>query len=843
MIVMEITAAGLSSAEAERRLREEGYNEFPSERGRGLLSIAMEVLKEPMISLLIACGGIYLLLGDRREALILIFFVLVVISITLYQERRAEGALDALRALSSPRALVIRDGVPVRIPGREVVRGDLIVLEEGDRVPADAAVISCTSLMVDESILTGESMPVRKVSCEDQEYPEVMPPGGDGLPFIYSGTLVVQGRGLARVVATGSRTLMGRIGASLKSIELEESRLKIETRSIVRRLTIFGLALSTVLLIAYALETGDLLGGLLAGITLTMAILPEEFPVVLTIFLALGAWRLSRINVLTRNLSAIETLGSVTVLCTDKTGTVTLNRMRVRKIFARGRIHDVDGVLPEEVHDVVEFGILAGRRDPFNPMEIALQELGRRELNGTEHIHDDWTFVQEYPLTDDILAMSMVWMRGGEYVIAAKGAPESIFDLCHLEREEAEELSKVVERMAEDGLRVLGVARAAISESELPDGQHGFDFQFLGLLGFSDTIRPGVPDAVNECQRAGVRVMLITGDHPITAASVASAINLHPGSVLTGPEIESMSDEELSERLKDANVFARMVPEQKLRLVELLKRDGEVVAMTGDGVNDAPALKSAHIGIAMGSRGTDVARESADIVLLDDDFSSIVRAVRLGRRIFDNIRKATAYILAIHVPIAGMSILPVALGQPLLLLPVHIAFLELIIDPACSIAFEAEAEERDVMSRPPMDPKASLFSSSVIGLGALQGTSILAVLSALYLTSIERSMNEARALIFTTLVLANLFLILTNRSWSQTILQSMRVRNSALWMIFGGTLSLLSMILYIPSLRGMFHFGFLHPNDIAMCIALASASVLWFEAWKLIFRRGRACLA
>lgn len=837
---MQVAAFGLSSAEAERRLLEEGYNELPSERRRGILSTTMEVLREPMISLLMACGCIYLLLGDHREALVLIFFVIVVISITLYQERRAEGALDALRALSSPRALVIRDDMPMRIPGREVVRGDLIVLEEGDRVPADAAVISCTSLIVDESILTGESVPVVKNSCEDLEYQEVMPPGGDGLPFVYSGTLVVQGRGLARVVATGPRTLMGRIGASLRSIELEESRLKSETRLMVRRLTLFGLALSTILLIAYALETGDLLRGLLAGITLTMAILPEEFPVVLTIFLALGAWRLSRINVLTRNLPAIETLGSVTVLCTDKTGTVTLNRMRVRKIFARGKIYDVDGMLPEEAHDVVEFGILAGRRDPFNPMEIALQELGRRELNGTEHIHDDWTFVQEYPLTDEILAMSMVWMRGDEYVIAAKGAPESIFDLCHLDREQVEELNDVVERMAEDGLRVLGVARAAIPESELPDGQHGFDFQFLGLLGFSDTLRPGVPDAVNECQRAGVRVMLITGDHPITAASIASAINLPPGSVLTGPEIESMGDDELSTRLRDANVFARMVPEQKLRLVELLKKEGEIVAMTGDGVNDAPALKSAHIGIAMGSRGTDVARESADIVLLDDDFSSIVKAIRLGRRIFDNIRKATAYILAIHVPIAGMSILPVALGQPLLLLPIHIAFLELIIDPACSIAFEAEAEERDIMSRPPMDPNAPLFSTSVLGLGALQGISILGALSAMYIMSSGRDMDEARALIFTTLVLANLFLILTNRSWSQTILQNMRTRNSALWMIVGGALLLLLMILYIPSLREMFHFGYLHPDDIMICLALASASVLWFEALKLIFRRGKA---
>ncbi len=834
---MDEKLRGLSAAEAQRRLLEDGYNELPSERRRSLLSLGIEILKEPMILLLLACGSIYMLLGDRREALILIFFVIVVIGITLYQERRAEGALDALRSLSSPRALVIRDGKPVRIPGREVVVGDLIVLEEGDRVPADALVISCENLMVDESILTGESVPVRKSFCEEER--EIPRPGGDGLPFVYSGTLVVQGRGLARVVATGSKSFMGGIGASLAGIEAEDSKLKRETRFIVRRLTLFGIALSALLLTVYVTKTGQWLDGLLAGITLTMAILPEEFPVVLTIFLALGAWRLSRINVLTRTLAAIETLGSVTVLCTDKTGTITLNQLRVAKVYAGDRIYDIDGSLPEEVHKVIEFGILAGRKDPFNPMEIALRDLGRSELTNTEHIHDDWTFVQEYPLTEEILAMSMVWRNGDGYVIAAKGAPESIFDLCHIKGERLAELNDIVGRMADEGLRVLGVASASVPRRDLPKEQHDFDFHFLGLLGFADTIRPSVPSALEECKKAGVRVIVITGDHPRTAASIAASINLQSKTILTGPEMESMSDEELAAKLKDVSIFARVIPEQKLRLVELLKRNGEIVAMTGDGVNDAPALKSSHIGIAMGSRGTDVARESGDLVILDDDFSSIVKAIRLGRRIFDNIRKATAYILAVHIPIAGMSILPVLMGDPMLFLPVHIAFLELIIDPACSIAFEAEAEERDIMSRPPLDPETPLFSSRVIGLGILQGLSVLAILMLVYTLNPIRALAEQRALIFTTLVIANLFLILTNRFWSQTILQSIRMKNTALWIIFAGTLFLLSMILYLPPLREMFHFAYLHPSDLGASLLLASISVLWFEGWKLIWRYRR----
>lgn len=831
---------GLSSKEAEERLLADGYNELPSAAKRRNLEIVLEILREPMLLLLVACGSIYFMLGDKREAAVLLLFVFVVIGITIYQERKTERALDALRDLSSPRALVIRDGEKIRIPGREVVVGDLLVLAEGDRVPADSILLSCVNLFVDESLLTGESVPVQKSWCPDAQCMER--PGGEASPFAYSGTMVVQGRGIGRVMATGIHTEMGRIGKALERIEPEKTRLRLEIERIVRDISAAGLVLSLLVMLVYSVTGGGFLKGFLAGITLEMAILPEEFPVVLTIFLALGAWRISKKNVLTRRVPAVETLGSATVLCTDKTGTITLNRMAVRRIYADGKFYEIDHSkkegLPDQVHEIVEFGILAGERDPFNPMEKALIELGRISLNNTEHIHDDWILVKEYPLSESMMAMSRVWRSkmSQDCFIAAKGSPEAISDLCHLDEERLLEIAQAVACMAGDGLRVLGVARAYLPRASLPGEQHDFKFELLGLLGFADPVRPAVPQAVRECSEAGIRVVMITGDHPATAGCIARQIGIASGQVVTGPELDGMAEQDLGESVRSATVFARTVPEQKLRLVNALKANGEIVAMTGDGVNDAPALKAAHIGIAMGGRGTDVARESAAMVLLDDDFSSIVQAVRMGRRIFDNIRKAMAYILAVHVPIAGMSLLPVIMGWPLALMPVHIAFLELIIDPACSVVFEAEAEEKNVMSRPPRDPEKPLFSRRATALALLQGLSVLIIVAFVFYRSLQAGLgdHEARAMAFTTLVVANLCLILTNRSWSGTILETLRTPNPALWIVFGGTLLLLGMGLYMPFIRDIFHFAFLHPDDLALCLVAGALSILWFEALKVL---------
>lgn len=849
----EATLPGLAEAEAAERLRTEGYNELPSARRRNILAIAYGVAREPMFLLLIAAGGIYAWLGELRDASMLLGFVFVIMGITFYQERKTERALEALRDLSSPRALVIRDGQQRRIPGREVVRGDIAALTVGDRVPADARLVSCTNLSIDESLLTGESVPVRK-----QAWDGIMgktPPGGDDLPFVYSGTLVVNGQGLAEVQATGPRTELGRIGKALEDVSSERTPLQKETGRLVRVFAVGGVSLALVIVVVYSLTRGDWTQGFLAGITLAMAMLPEEFPVVLTVFLALGAWRISKERVLTRRVPAVETLGSATVLCVDKTGTLTQNRMTATQLFAQGAgtgSHAMDGhgeffdvnydrhlPLPESFHEILEFAILASHRDPFDPIDKALKELGDHYLVETEHLHKDWRLMREYPLSRELLALSRVWASpsGEEYVIAAKGAPESISDLCHMSDEETKEVAEHVAVMTGAGLRVLGVAKSHFRPVRLPGEQHEFKFTFLGLVGLADPVRSSVFTAVRECYDAGVRVIMITGDYLGTAQNIARQIDLESSDVvITGPELDEMDDEELQRRIRTVNVFARMVPEQKLRLVRALEANAEIVAMTGDGVNDAPALKSAGIGIAMGARGTDVAREAAALVLLDDDFSSIVKAIRLGRRIFDNIKKAMTYIFAVHVPIAGMSVIPVLFKWPLVLLPVHIVFLELIIDPACSVVFEAEPEEAGVMKRPPRDPKEPLFGRRTLAIALLQGLIVLGIVLSVYAGAryLAHGEAQARALTFTALVTANLALILTNRSWSRTVVATLRSPNTALWWVFGGTLAVLAAVLYVPFLRAMFHFSALPASDLVIAAIAGVVSILWFEGLKLL---------
>ena len=838
---------GLTESEVASRLKKHGHNELPSAQSKSLWMTAWGVIREPMFLLLLACGTLYLLLGDVQEALMLLGFVFVVLGITFYQERKTERTLDALRDLSSPRALVIRDGQRKRIAGREVVVDDLIVLSEGDRVPADSAILSSEGLSTDESLLTGESVPVRKVPWDNVQ--PISRPGGDDLCFVYSGTLVVQGQGLAKVLATGLQTEMGSIGKAIQSVKSGGTKLQLEVGLLVQRIAIFGSLLCIVVVIVYGMTRGNWLQGFLAGITLAMAMLPEEFPVVLTIFLALGAWRLSKISVLARHVPVIETLGSATVLCVDKTGTLTENRMAVRALAIEGKIHSLNPIspkaldsLPEEFHEIIEFGILASQRDPFDPMEKAFYDLGNTYLVETEHMHGDWVLERGYSLSPSLLAMSQVWKspNGSNYVLATKGAPEAIADLCHLSAERVKEIGAQVAVMAESGLRVLGVARGDFDQQSLPKEQHDFDFDFLGLVGLADPVRATVPAAVQECYAAGIRVVMITGDHPTTAKSIARQAGIQSiDDTITGPELEQFNDTELQQRVRTVNVFARMIPEQKLRLVNALKANGEIVAMTGDGVNDAPALKAANIGIAMGGRGTDVARESAALVLLDDDFASIVRSVRMGRRIYDHLQKAMTYIVAVHVPIAGMSLVPVLLGSPIALMPVHILFLELVIDPACSIVFEAEPDESDVMTRPPRDPSKPMFGGRLIGLGVLQGMSSLIVVLAIYLSALWGWLHasDAIALSFTTLVISNVSLILVNRSWTQPIWKTLQVPNAALWWVIGGAMLFLGLALYVPFLQKIFHFSTLHLNDLGLCLACGFLSIVWFEILKLVGKR------
>ena len=845
----EAPPQGLTSAEAASRLLQDGPNALPQERQRGPFRIILEAVREPMLQLLLIASVVYLFIGDLAEALILLAFAVLNVVLVVVQQSRTEHALAALKDLTSPSAFVIRDATRLRVPGADIVAGDVVLVVEGDRVPADAALLEATDLEVDESLLTGESVPVRKRAEQAGAAPSTdVRPGGDDSPYIWSGSLVVRGSGLAIIRATGPRTEIGRIGTSLNTVESAPTPLQIQTRWLVKIFAILGIGASVALAVGYGLLKGEWIKGTLAGITLAMATLPEEFPLVLTVFLALGAWRMSQSKVLTRRSSAIEALGAVTVLCTDKTGTLTINRMTVAALVAGDAGGERwalppkgDADLPERFHRLVEFAILASRPDPFDPMERAFSDLGDRFLAQTEHIHTDWKLAHGYPLQPSLLAMSQIWQAraGTGFVVAAKGAPETIADLCHLSQEALQAVKRDVADLAAQGLRVLAVAEAASTGPPWSETQHDFDFRFLGLVGLADPVRPEVPAAVATCTAGGIRVVMITGDHPVTALAIARQAGIPGDHVLSGSDLAAIKAPDLAARLVGTNVFARIMPEQKLRLVQAFAAAGEVVAMTGDGVNDAPSLKAAHIGVAMGGRGTDVAREAASLVLLDDNFASLVTAVRLGRRINDNLRKAIGYILAVHVPIAGMSLLPVVLGWPMVLGPIHVVFLELIIDPVSSIVFEAEPEEDGIMARPPRKPDAPLFDTALLLHGLLQGGVVmLAALGIFWLGLHEEHGEEvARCMAFVTLVIGNLGLVLTNRSMTHSAFRVLTRPNPALVVVVLITTTALGLAVFVPWLRGLFGFAPLAWPRLAEAAAAALACIALNDVIGMVWRR------
>ncbi|HLX27721.1 MAG TPA: cation-translocating P-type ATPase [Casimicrobiaceae bacterium] len=803
---------GVSSEVARQRLARDGPNELPRSRTRSLLASAAHALSEPMLGLLVLAALVYFALGDRVEALFLMASVVVIMAIALYQEHKTERVLTALRDLAAPRALVIRDGIEQRIPGREVVIDDLLVIREGDRVAADGQLLESADLRVDESLLTGESLPVAKRSRRSSES------DGPQNDRIYAGTLAVAGHGIACVTAVGGQSEFGRIGRTIESLDTQPTALQIEVRKLVLAFSAGAFLLCGVLVTILGLHRGQWLDAILAGLTLAMAILPEEFPVVLTVFLALGAWRMTRVQVLTRHLAAIEALGAATVLCVDKTGTLTQNRMSIRRIFADGRRLDVrspaESPLPEPFANVVRIGARASEPRPFDPMERAFLELDGAAAGDLE-------LLRRYPLAPHRLAVTHVWRdaRCGKQTAAAKGAPEAIVGLCHLRSDEADAVMAEASDMAASGLRVLGVAEAGLGSNMLPDDPAKFRFAFVGLVGLADPLRPSVPEAMRECRAAGVRVIMITGDFPLTARAIAREADLAElPVVVTGNELEGMSEDELAARLPDVNVFARVVPAQKLRIVDALKRRSEIVAMTGDGVNDAPALKSADIGIAMGARGSDVAREAAALVLLDDDFGSIVRAIRQGRTIFDNLRKVMSYIVSVHLPIAGLGLVPVLLNAPLILFPAHVVFLEFVIDPACSIAFEAEPAERDVMQRPPRTARRRLLGARPLALAILEGAIALAFALSVYAIAMALGFPETRVrlLSFTAIVIANLSLILFARSPGRGFLRHVIAGNRSLWAVVIAAVVGYTTVVSVPALRQVFRMSAPIPSDAAV---------------------------
>lgn len=835
--LIESPLDGLSATQVRERLDRDGPNELPRQKKRSPWRIALEVLREPMLALLLAAGLTYLLLGDTGEALILLLFACFSILLTVVQEARTENVLEALRDLSAPRALVMRDGGTVRVPGREVVQGDILVLDEGDRIAADALVLRTQGLECDESLLTGESVPVRKRSAF-QEDAVAHEPGGDDLPYVFGGAIVTRGGGLARVTATGPRSRIGEIGRSLSSVETEAPRLQHEMRRIVRICATGGIAVAALVVLLYGLVRGGWLDAWLAGIAIGMSLLPEEFPVVLAIFMAMGAWRIAQVGVLTRRASAIESMGAATVLCTDKTGTLTQNRMVAAGLWmASGETADLGaGMASDRFDELLRYGAMASAPIPVDPMEVAFHEAA---VSAACQDVRGWTLIHTNTLRPDLLAMTNIWESPGEettFVAAAKGAPEAIGRLCRLDKEGQARLEAAATAMAVRGMRVLGVAAGRVPREVAAKDHLEHDFELLGLVGLKDPLRPGVKEAIAQCRTAGIRVIMITGDYAATAQAIGAEAGLDAGETLTGPTISTLSDEELSERIKTVSICARTMPDQKLRIVSALKAAGDIVAMTGDGVNDAPALRAAHIGVAMGKRGTDVAREASSIVLVEDDFGAIVSAIRLGRRIYDNIRKAIGFIFAVHVPIAGLALLPLLLGTPILLGPIQIALLEMIIDPVCALVFEAEQEEENLMQRPPRAPQERLFNLPLVASSVFQGGLALAVLGAILVASgrISLPVEELRTFMFFALVASVIALVLAHRSFSAHISQAVVRHNVAFRFVLGFILAGTVLIFGVEPLQQRLGFAPLGWVEVGLIILTGVALLGAFELIKAV---------
>ena len=806
------------------------YNELPTAKSKNIGQIALEVFKEPMFILLLVCSSIYLLLGDYTEGIMLSASILIIIFITFYQYQKTERAIESLRQLSSPKAMVIRNGEMVKIPGREIVIGDIVLINEGDRIPADGILIHGTNLSVDESMLTGESIPVTKDTL-----------AYEGSSQVFSGTLVVQGSGKLEVTAIGIHTEFGKIGKSLQQIVQDPTRLQKEMKVLIRNLFIIGGFLSVLVVFAFYLTRGDFIASLLSGLASAMAILPEEFPVVLTIFLAIGAWRLSQQNVLTRKPSAIETLGSATVLCSDKTGTITQNNMvlstLIKEHFVIEKNECEENI--ENIEELIFTAMLASPPESIDPMERAIYAV-KKTLPSSQS--PSFTLLKQYPLSKDLFAMTRVLEdENGQLYVGTKGAPEAILELCHISDEERIHLLSKVKMLAKRGQRILGVAKGKVENREFPASQKDFSFEFMGFLGFEDPIRPEVPEAIKQCYSAGIKVIMITGDYPETAKNIGKQAGLNEqDEILTGHDLKNLSESELKEKIKHVNIFARIIPEQKLQIIKALKANGEVVAMTGDGVNDAPALKAADIGISMGGKGTDVARESSSLVLLDDNFSSIVMAIKSGRRIFDNLQKAMGYIIAIHIPIIGLALLPAFFpALPILLMPLHIVFMELIIDPVCSIAFESEKEEIGVMKRPPRDPNMAFFGLKQIFKSSLVGLILLAMVLTVYFFSMQEGHTEGeiRAIAFTSLIIGNIFLILTTLSKTRNAIDVLFEDNISLKIILFIASTMMFLLISVPYLRELFSFEYPGYKHFYLAISGGFSLLFLMEMYKYLHLR------
>lgn len=818
---------GLTSEEAKQLQKKYGLNEFVKKKNSNPFIKLLTVFKEPMFVLLFGAAALYFFLGDAKEASIMLIFVIFVASITFVQEWKTEKTMNALKELTSPEVSVLRDGEEKVIKSIDLVPGDIVFLSEGQRMPADCKVLHASNFSVDESVLTGEAENVFKMPAEEPSLKDYW-----RQDMVYAGTLSIFGRCTARVESIGFDTEYGKISKAVSETKEELTHLQKKTQKLVKSLVIAGIFLCTGVMILSFMYNHNIIQSILSGITLAMAIIPEEFPVVMTVFLSLGAYRLAKNNTLMRRISAVETLGSATVLGVDKTGTITKNEMTVKSIFYNNNVVNASSFNDKKLARLM---VMSCEKEPYDPMEKAIVTCGRNNVDNIDEIYST-EVAHKIAFDSKTKRMANIFKQSeGNYFVAAKGSPETMLPLCSVSQDDRAIIEKNVDDMAEKGYRVLALAE--LVSDELHENLEDYKLEFTSLIGLQDPPKEGVKEAISICKKAGIRVVMITGDYSKTAVAIGNEIGLKfKNCAISGEEIDNMTDEQLCQAVRYCDIFSRVIPEHKMKIVKALKSNGEIVAMTGDGVNDAPALKNADIGIAMGKRGTEVAKEAAHMILMDDNFTTIVKSVKDGRRIYDNIRKAIVYIMVIHIPIIALAMFSPVFNLPQILLPVHIVLLELIIDPTCSIIFEGEKPEPNIMEKVPRSPKEPLLTKGLVFKVLLQGMSMFAAAFTPFHFMVDAGVNVdmARSFALMTLIVANVTLVLVDRSNTEYLIDLFKEHgNKPRVLINSLALIMIFIIVYMPFFNDIFNTKPLNAVLLISSLLLGFISTGWWEIVKV----------
>jgi Ca2+-transporting ATPase len=821
---------GLSNDEVVASRKMWGFNSLEHQQKNHLLISIIEIVKEPMFLLLFAAASIYYITGDYGDGIFMTIAILLVAAISLFQEARSRNAIDALKKLSQPKSKVIRNGKIIEIPSEEIVVGDCIQVQEGTFIPADAVIIQSHDFSVNEAILTGESLSVFKNELSE-------------INKVFQGTIVATGFAICEVTAIGNQTSLGKIGKSLESIEEEKTPLQLQITNFVKKMSIIGLIIFGIVWTLNYCHSKVVLDSLLKALTIAMSVIPEEIPVAFTTFMALGAWRLVKMGIITKQTKTVETLGSATVICTDKTGTITENKMSLAQlyVFDSNIVIDANEKLNSEAEEVLSFAMWSSEPIPFDAMEIAFHEAYAKLESVDER--PNYKLIHEYPLGGKPPMMTHVFEdSNGKRIIAAKGAPEALIEVSSLSDKEKNQALIAMEAMAKKGYRVLGIGIARFPGTDFPKTQQELKFSFKGLVAFYDPPKANIQEVFETFYKAGIQIKIVTGDNAATTSTIARQIGFKDADkVLNGDELMEMNSETLKVKVMETTLFTRMFPEAKLKIIQALKANNQIVAMTGDGVNDGPALKSAHIGIAMGKKGTEIAKQAANLILIDDDFSKMIDAIAMGRRIYVNLKKAIQYIISIHIPIILIVFIPLALGwlYPNIFTPVHIIFLEMIMGPTCSVIYENEPMERNLMLQKPRPLTTTFFNLKEITISIIQGLVITLGLLFVYNYCVDEGFSEkyTRTTVFLTLIISNIFLTLENRSFYYSVFTTIRYKNNLVLMIIGITIGITSLLLFVPVFSNFFLFEKVDKTQIGLSVLVGFLSVMWIEIYKLIKRK------